>query len=88
MDEAQFNQITSRLDSILKLLALNTVQGRTLKEQVSLLSSVGFQPKQIAEMLGKTPNHISVILHDIRKKQQIETEAPQPAEVPEGDLNS
>lgn len=69
MDEIQFHEVVSRLDSILKLLALNTVQGRSLKEQVSLLSSVGFQPKQIAEMLGKTPNHVSVILHDLRKKQ-------------------
>lgn len=70
MDEKQFTTIISKLDSIIRLLALNTVQGRTLKEQVSLLSSIGFQPKQIADMLGKTPNHIRVILHEIRKGEK------------------
>ena len=87
MDDTQFNQITSRLDSILKLLALNTVRDRSLKEQVALLSSVGFQPKLIAEMLGKTPNHISVILHDIRKNQQTEPEIAGSTTVTEGDLS-
>ena len=87
VEESQFQQISTKLDSILKLLALNTVQGRSLRDQVALLSSVGFQPKQIAEMLGKTPNHISVVLHDIRRKQQAENEAPQPNAVPEGGQN-
>ncbi len=77
MDEDQFHEVVSRLDSILKLLALNTVQGRSLKEQVGLLSSLGFQPKQIAEMLGKTPNHVSVIMHELRKKQSSEEEPTQ-----------
>jgi len=75
MDEKQFSAINSKLDSIIKLLALSAVQGKNLKEQVSLLASLGFQPKQIADMLGKTPNHISVVLHDLRKGQkQAETE--------------
>lgn len=68
MDEKQFSIVASKLDSMIKLLALTAVQGKTLKEQVSLLSSLGFQPKQIAEMLGKTPNHISVVLHELRKE--------------------
>jgi hypothetical protein len=84
MDESQFSQINMKLDYILRLLALNAVQGRSLKDQVSLLSTIGFPPKQIAEMLGKTPNHISVILHDVRKKQT-ETETAPPT-LTEGDL--
>ncbi|MDG6913711.1 MAG: sigma-70 family RNA polymerase sigma factor [Nitrososphaerota archaeon] len=86
MDENQFVVINAKLDSIMKLLALNAVQGKQLREQVGLLSSVGFQPKQIADMLGKTPNHISVILHDIRKKQQVGSGAPEPTAVPEGEV--
>jgi DNA-binding CsgD family transcriptional regulator len=67
MDEKQFEAIRSRLDAIIRLQAATATQGKTLKEQVSLLSSSGFQPKEIADLLGKTPNHISVILHELRK---------------------
>lgn len=77
MDENQFAVISAKLDSILKLLALNAVKGMQLKEQVGLLSSIGFPPKQIADMLGKTPNHVSVILHDLRKKAVAEEEQTQ-----------
>ena len=69
MDEQQFKQLSCKIDVIIKLLALNAVEGKELKNQVLILSSFGFQPKQIADMLGKTPNHISVILHGLRKER-------------------
>lgn len=74
MDEQQFRELSNKMDTIIKLLALNAVRGKQLKDQVSLLSSFGFQPRQIAEMLGKTPNHIRVILHGLRKKGQQQVE--------------
>jgi hypothetical protein len=70
MDDKQFSVIVSKLDAIIKLEAIAAVQGRTLKEQVATLSSLNFQPKQIADILGKTPNHISVILSDLRKAEK------------------
>lgn len=75
MDEQQFKQLSGKMDTIIKLLALNAVEGKELKNQVLILSSFGFQPKQIADMLGKTPNNISVILHRLREERgQPETE--------------
>jgi len=68
MDEQQFKELSNKLDTIIRLLALNVVQGKDLKNQVSILTSFGFQPKEIAEMLNKTPNHIRVILHGLRKE--------------------
>ena len=44
---------------------MSALQGKTLKEQVSVLASLELTPKQIADILGKTPNHISVTLHGI-----------------------
>lgn len=67
MDEQQFKQLMNKLDIIIRLLVLNVVEGKELKDQVSILSSLEFQPKQIADMLGKTPNHVRVILHGLRK---------------------
>lgn len=68
MDEQQFKQLSNKMDTIIRLLALNAVEGKQLKDQTSILCSFGFQPKQIAEMLGKTPNHIRVLLHELRKE--------------------
>lgn len=81
MDEKQFQVINEKLDSITKLLAMKLVEGKPLKEQANLLSLFGFQPRQIADLLGKTPNHISVLLHEIRKNRaQAETKEGKQAE--------
>lgn len=80
MDEQQFKQLSEKMDIIIKLLALNVVEGKELKNQVSILSSFGFQPKQIADMLGKTPEYMRVILHRLRKERG----EPQAEEVSEG----
>jgi DNA-directed RNA polymerase specialized sigma24 family protein len=69
MDEQQFKQLSNKIDTIIKLLALNAVEDKQLKDQVSILSSFGFQPKQIADMLGKTPGNIRVILHRLREER-------------------
>ncbi len=61
--------IVTKLDTLIKLTALNALRGRELKEQVLILDRMGYQPKEIAEILGKTPNHISVALYEIRKRR-------------------
>lgn len=85
MDELQYTTIVSKLDSILKLLAINAVKDRTLRDQVALLSSLGFQPKQIAEMLNKSPNHISVVLYEVRKGKKA-PEQPSPPDQSQAQL--
>lgn len=69
MDEQQFKHLASKMDTVIKLLALKTVEGKELKIQVSMLSSCGFQPRQIADVLGRTPNNISVVLHRLREER-------------------
>jgi hypothetical protein len=78
MDVEQFNQLSSKMDTVIKLLAVNLVEGKGFKDQVSLLSAFGFQPKQIADILGKSPNNVRVMLHGIRKERgQLEAEEAQ-----------
>ena len=79
MDEQQFKQLSNKMDTVIRLLALKTVEGKELKIQVSMLSSCGFQPKQIADVLGKTPNNIRVVLHRLREERG----EPETAEVSE-----
>lgn len=70
--------IIDRLDILIKLTAANVIQGKDFKEQVRLLSSVGLQPKEIADILGKTPNNVRVTLSMLRKekakKQKVESQ--------------
>lgn len=68
MDEAQFEQISQKLDRIIMLLSLNTVRGLETDQQILTLSSAGFQPSEIARFLGKTPNAVRVALHKIRRQ--------------------
>ena len=75
MEKQQFEQISTKLDVIIKLLALNAVQDKELRTQVLMLSSFGFQPKQIADVLGKTPNSVRILLHRIRKESVEEESA-------------
>lgn len=70
MDDKQYAGFMSKLDLIVRLQAVGVVEGKSLRQQVALLSASGMQPKQIAEVLNKSANHISVILHEMRKEQR------------------
>lgn len=61
------NEMSQKLATIIKLLAMDVIKGRELKDQVRLLDQAGLTPKDIAEILGKTPNAIRVALFSIRK---------------------
>jgi DNA-directed RNA polymerase specialized sigma24 family protein len=53
-----------------RLLAVMATRGMEQRLAVLMLDSVGLQPKQIAAVLGATPNSVSVALHRARKAAQ------------------
>jgi hypothetical protein len=65
MDE---KELSGKLDIIIKLLAADVTQGKSLKEQVGLLSGLGLQPSVIAEITGKNANLIRVTKAGLKKK--------------------
>jgi len=68
--DPQLSEISGKLDVLIRLSALGLVKGiKTQKEQIALLSDAGFQPKQIAGILGTTSNTVSVALSAIRKER-------------------
>jgi DNA-directed RNA polymerase specialized sigma24 family protein len=81
IDEKQFKEITSKMDLIVRLLALNIVKDlKVQKDKIITLSSFGFGPSEIARLLGTTPHTVSVTLSDVKKKAKKEeklTEATQ-----------
>jgi len=60
-------KILEKLDILVKLTTLNIVKDKDFKEQAKLLSTVGFRPKEIADLLGTTANSVRVTLSRIRK---------------------
>jgi len=63
-------EVLDKLDLIIRLLSLSIVKDDELRDQVKKLSAMGFRPKEIAYFLGKTPNHIRVLLSKSRKREQ------------------
>ncbi len=69
MSDISNNEIVERLDTLIKVTAASVIQGKPFREQVAFLSFAGLQPKDIAEILGKTSNHVSVTLSEIKKQK-------------------
>lgn len=63
-------EIKDKLDILVKLTALNIIKDIDYPEQVMILSSIGLQPKEIAELLAKTPNSVRVTLSRLRKEKK------------------
>lgn len=65
-------EVLVKLDLLVKLTAANAVDGKDFKDQVRLLSSVGLMPKEIADILGKSPNNVSVTLNYLKKVKKVQ----------------
>jgi hypothetical protein len=67
-------EISGKLDKVLKLLAIDAVKGFEKEQQkIELLDSIGFKPSEIAKMLNKSPENVSVVLGSMRKKKDQKT---------------
>lgn len=70
---SQNNQeILERLDIIIKLLAVDTIKGKEVKEQILFLHELGITNKDVAKILGKTQNTVNVTLSQFRKVKKNE----------------
>jgi len=54
---------------IIKLLAVQTVGGKSGRESIKLLADSGFSPKDIASFIGTTPHTVSVALHKMKGRK-------------------
>jgi len=71
MDEKQFKEPMTKMDPIVRLLALNLVNGtKVQKKQIMTLDSFGLGPSEIAHILDTTPNTVNVALSRARKKKK------------------
>lgn len=69
MDQVQYKEIIEKMDTIIRLLALGIVSDiEKQKDKILYLSSLGFGPTEIANLIGTTPNTVNVALSQSRKK--------------------
>ena len=63
-------EVADKLDTLIRLTAIGLFGDKTQREKIELLSSVGLQPKEIADLLDTTANTVNVALSGIRKKKR------------------
>jgi hypothetical protein len=62
-------EISSKLDKVLKLLALDAVKGlEKEQEKIELLDSAGFSSSEIGKALNKSTANVCVVLKAIKEK--------------------
>lgn len=70
MSKEQFEQLVSRLDTLIKITAINAFQGKTRTDVVRILSELGFQNKDIAMILGTKAAYVAVLKYEFKKQQK------------------
>ena len=80
MEQAETDRLLVLIERSNRLLAMQLVKGLSLREQVVALDFAGFEPREIAQIVRRTPNHVSVILHEERRRQSKEAEIEQTAQ--------
>lgn len=62
-------EVLAELRRIVRLLSLLATQNLNQRQQIEKLSAIGFQPKEIADLIGTTPNTVSVTLTSLRRER-------------------
>jgi len=70
MSNEQFERMMNRLDTLIKITAINAFQGKSITEVVRILSSLGFNNKDIAMILGTTSASVATIKYQSKKQRK------------------
>lgn len=68
MDEKQFQVLTSKLDSIIALLAGQRIADKPKTEAILDLHQLGLDKHTIAHLVGTSPNAVAVRISEAKKK--------------------
>lgn len=76
MAQAKEDPIVSKIDKILRILAVIATKGMNQRQQIAVLSQAGLQPKEIADLLGTSSNTVRVELVALRKPKSKKNSRP------------
>jgi len=58
--------VATQLERIARLLAVLAIKGDNQSNQISVLNAAGYIPEEIAQLVGTTPNTVSVTLSRLK----------------------
>ena len=67
-EDSGLQELSQRLEILIRLNAVALAEGRKRRDQVRLLSAAGLPPKTIAELIGTTANTVRVELFAVRRE--------------------
>lgn len=76
IEPKQLTQLTDRLDALIRMTVLGLPDTITEDTKVKILSEMGFQPNEIAPMVGSTANAVRIRLHRLRKSMKEQNSVP------------
>jgi hypothetical protein len=84
IDGKQFGELSSKLDTLIKVTAANVFKDKPISDGILFLSELGMQPAEISKMLGTTPAYVNKVKYEAKKhKRKIEaTEKETPKQEP------
>lgn len=69
MSDKDFEELCEKLDILIKLTAMNALKGRTLTDQVEILSVIGLHSKEIATILGADSATVRALKSRIKRRK-------------------
>jgi len=81
MEQEILSNIDNKLDVIIKLLALNFIEGKSKTEAILILGNFGMDGNMIADMVGTTPATVAARLWEQKKKSATKTKPRQTKKV-------
>lgn len=87
-DENFQKELLKRLDALLKVSIASNMKESSQTEKIIFLDSLGFAPKDIADLLNTTSNYVCVILSNTRKKSKKKDEINQPTVTNAGEVTN
>ena len=69
MNDNQHVELIKKLETLIKINSAILIEGKDFRDQVNQLRKLGMQPKEIAEVTGKTANNVSVTINYLKKNK-------------------
>jgi len=73
--EVKIDKLANEVEIIRKILIYSQIKNMQQKESIPFLSSLGYQPREIAELIDTTANTVRVALSNYRKKQSMKSKS-------------
>lgn len=77
MEQEIMSNIDKKIGVIIKLLALNFVEGKNKTEAILILGNFGMDSNMIADIVGTTPATVAARLWEQKKKNTTKTKSRQ-----------